>query len=821
MFGFFIGFIVFMYLVNRIGNLEIQSKKIRDELTSVESFLNSASPEDNKFIKENRQKDLANLRGEGYVPLNQNAHQSMPSSVTSSVSSSSMDFSTIGESASSESAPDTSNTGVHISPNAVPLTSMGNRPSFSEQITNGERSAKQSAEQTKEERIADQNAEFAVGSKVITFVGMVSVFFGVVAFLQYAFTNNIITPSMRVFLGILFGLVFIGVGHFLRKKYDTYATGLIGGGLGIFYISAYAAFSFYGLISEAAAFLFFLVITGFGILLSLLYNSKPLIQFSLLGGFIVPLIFPLAHSVHAIFPYLIILNFAILIIARFKVWPDLTALGLIATALLCIQWTLSSRADTAVTETFVYLTILFGIYFTTSFINFIVRDRDYKGVDAFLLYALPMLYFVWCSPLIETKEGFAILTFGLAMFYLIASIALRVIFMSFPSIKMASNVMIMIGSSFLAAATALHFDGSTVTIFWALEATLMVVTGYMLKARESRVVGVVLAFIVGFKSFMYDFNLPNDAVAIFNSRAFTVFFASLMFAVIWIIYKMIADERVEDDEKRAGALLGAVGLSLLPFIWLNAEVMRFVSGDAVRFLPIAWSLYALVFASLSFLVKETVFRVFAHIILLGSICIMIVTQWNLSSEQYAFIFNVRLLSAVVITAVLSAIAAMIHKHRDQLITDEASLLMFYYVGINASLLWALSLEVTDYYNAQIASAYNNGTGSVSGYSTRGSDSVVNTYENSKRVALSILWLGYASIALIIGIAHKVRFIRQFAIALLAITVFKIFLYDTANLSDIYRFVSFITLGIILLMVGFAYYRFKDRIVELVGVETKE
>lgn len=801
MFAFFIGFIVFMYLVNRIGNLEIQSKKIRDELTSVESFLNSASPEDNRFIKENRQKDLAKLRGEEYVPVNESVSIAANHSLMSTSSSVHANLAD-----------------TNVPESVVPLTSMGNRPSFSEQI----RDEGQTAKQTKEERIADQNAEFAVGSKVITFVGIISVFFGVIAFLQYAIANNLISPAARVFLGFLFGLVFIAVGHFLRKKYDTYATGLIGGGLGIFYISAYAAFSFYGLISEATAFLFFLVITGLGILLSLIYNSKPLIQFSLLGGFIVPLIFPLAHSVHAIFPYLIILNLSILIIARFKAWPDLTALGLIATALLCIQWTLSSRADMTVTETFVYLTILFGIYFTTSFINFIVRDRDYKGVDAFLLYALPMLYFVWCSPLIDTKEGFAILTFGLAVFYLIASVALRVIFMSFPSIKMASNVMIMIGSAFLAAATALHFEGSTTTIFWALEATLMVVIGYMLKARENRFVGVVLAFIVGFKTFVYDFGLPGDAVAIFNSRAFTVFFASLMFAVLWFVYKMFADDRVDEDEKKAGAFLGAVGLSLLPFAWLNAEVMSFASGDAIRFLPIAWSLYALVFASASFLVRETVFRVFAHIILLGAVCIMIVTQWSLNSDQYAFIFNIRLLSAVVIVCVLSAIAAMIHKHRDQLITDEASLLMFYYVGINASLLWALSLEVIDYYNTQISTAYSNGTGKVQNYGgSRESNGLINTYENSKRVALSILWLGYASIALVIGIAHKVRFIRQFAIGLLAITVFKIFLYDTANLSDIYRFVSFITLGIILLMVGFAYYRFKDRIVELVGAETKE
>lgn len=764
MFGFFIGVVVFIYLVGRIGRLEEQGKKLREELTSVESFLNSASPEDNKFIKENRQKDLRILRGESVAEESPNSAVTNSNTLNSKVSVRPLTVASISDTAHSMSDSVTE-----------PVISQA---SVSTTITS-----------TKED---DQNAEFAIGSKLITSVGLVAVFLGVVFFLRYAFENNLISPSMRVFLGVLFGVVFIGIGHFLREKYETYATGLMGGGLGIFYISAYAAYSFYDLISEPAAFLFFLCITGLGVILSLLYNSKPLIQFSLIGGFIVPLIFPLAHSVHAIFPYLIILNLSILLIARFKVWPDLTALGLISTALLCIQWTVSNRAETALVETFSYLTILFGIYFTTSFINFIVRDRDYKGVDAFLLYALPMLFFVWCAPLIDTKEGFAILTFALALFYLVSSVALRVIFMSFPTIKLASNVMIMIGSSFLAAATALHFDGTTVTIFWALEAALMVVIGYMLNARENRVVGVVLAVVVGIKTFLYDFGLSDGAIAIFNNRAFTVLFVSAMFAVLWVIYKLIADQRIDTEERRGGSMVGAIGLSVLPFVWLNAEVMNFASGDAVRFLPMAWALYALLFASTSFLVGEVVFRVFSHMILIGSICILIVTQWNLPAEQYVLLFNIRLLSAVVITVVLGAIATMIHKHRDQLITDEQSLLMFYYIGINATLLWALSLEVTDYY------ADN---------------------ESSRRVGLSVLWLGYACIALVIGIIDKLRFVRQFAIGLLGITVFKIFLYDTANLSDVYRFISFITLGVILLLVGFAYYRFKDRIIELVGVDT--
>jgi uncharacterized membrane protein len=68
----------------------------------------------------------------------------------------------------------------------------------------------------------------------------------------------------------------------------------------------------------------------------------------------------------------------------------------------------------------------------------------------------------------------------------------------------------------------------------------------------------------------------------------------------------------------------------------------------------------------------------------------------------------------------------------------------------------------------------------------------------------------------VGIFRKSVLVRYASIILFAITIFKIFLYDTANLSDVYRFVSFISLGIILLIAGFAYYKFKHRIMEFVA-----
>ena len=128
---------------------------------------------------------------------------------------------------------------------------------------------------------------------------------------------------------------------------------------------------------------------------------------------------------------------------------------------------------------------------------------------------------------------------------------------------------------------------------------------------------------------------------------------------------------------------------------------------------------------------------------------------------------------------------LIHRADDRVSQTERDLMSaLLFGGINFMLLWAISMEIVDYWK----------------------DS-----ENLKRAMLSVAWTVYAIFLLMGGIISKSSLARFFAIMLFGIVVFKVFLYDTVNLDDLYRFISFISLGIILLVSGFLYYRYKDRI----------
>ena len=76
--------------------------------------------------------------------------------------------------------------------------------------------------------------------------------------------------------------------------------------------------------------------------------------------------------------------------------------------------------------------------------------------------------------------------------------------------------------------------------------------------------------------------------------------------------------------------------------------------------------------------------------------------------------------------------------------------------------------------------------------------------------LSALWAVTGVGTLIAGLTADKPLLRQAALALLAVTVAKVFFYDLASLTSLYRVASFIALGLLLLAGAFAWQRLRPR-----------
>ncbi len=74
-------------------------------------------------------------------------------------------------------------------------------------------------------------------------------------------------------------------------------------------------------------------------------------------------------------------------------------------------------------------------------------------------------------------------------------------------------------------------------------------------------------------------------------------------------------------------------------------------------------------------------------------------------------------------------------------------------------------------------------------------------------AYSVVWLIYAGVLLAMGLRLKSIRLRYASLAMILLTVAKLFLFDMAELEGLYRVASFVGLGLALVGIGFIYQRY--------------
>ena len=133
---------------------------------------------------------------------------------------------------------------------------------------------------------------------------------------RFAVQRGLITPPLRVAFGLLLGTVLMALGtrlHALRER-RAYALILLGGGLGILYLSAYAAFGFYALVDAQVALAALAGITLLSIRLAVHREQILLAQLGATGAYAAPLL------VHTADPSATLLAGYLVLVAAWTGW---------------------------------------------------------------------------------------------------------------------------------------------------------------------------------------------------------------------------------------------------------------------------------------------------------------------------------------------------------------------------------------------------------------------------------------------------------------------------------------------------------------------
>jgi uncharacterized membrane protein len=78
---------------------------------------------------------------------------------------------------------------------------------------------------------------------------------------------------------------------------------------------------------------------------------------------------------------------------------------------------------------------------------------------------------------------------------------------------------------------------------------------------------------------------------------------------------------------------------------------------------------------------------------------------------------------------------------------------------------------------------------------------------ARDMTYSIAWALFAFALLLLGMKKQMRFVRYAGLALLVVTLLKLFLHDLGQLSQLYRIGAFMSVAVILIVASFIYQRF--------------
>src|SRR5438132_10343555 len=109
----------------------------------------------------------------------------------------------------------------------------------------------------------DSDLESRIGSHWLNRIGIAAVLIGISYFLKFAFDNNWIGPAGQVTIGLLAGIaVVVWSERFRSRGYTIFSYSLKGVGIGVLYLSLWAAFHVYSLIPSGVAFFAMLIVTA-------------------------------------------------------------------------------------------------------------------------------------------------------------------------------------------------------------------------------------------------------------------------------------------------------------------------------------------------------------------------------------------------------------------------------------------------------------------------------------------------------------------------------------------------------------------------------
>ncbi|MDR7208843.1 DUF2339 domain-containing protein [Flavobacterium piscis] len=696
------------------------------------------------------------------------------------------------------------------------------------------------------ENFKEQNPDLEkfIGENLINKIGILILVLGISYFVKYAIDKDWINEPARVGIGVLCGALVMGIAHKLRKNYAAFSSVIVAGAIAIFYFTIGIAFHDYHLFNQSVAFGIMVVITAFSALISLSYNRVELAVLSLIGGFAVPFMVSTGEGNYIVlFSYIIILNIGILAIAYHKKWNLVNILTYIFTVLLYGGWLANDLANA---KPHYPGALLFGFAFYFIFILMnIINNIRTKGEfsktqltilasNTFLFYAAGMAVLSNFHP--ELRGLFttiiALLNLTYAWF----------LYKKFGLDKKAVYLLIGLTLTFITLAVPIQFEGNYITLFWAAEAVLLLWLSQKSKVSSYRFGSVIVHALMVISlimdwSLIYNRSLP--LTIIINPIFITGLFAVASLLTVWYLLKnenenftLFSIAFNTEKYKNYIIILTIVISYITGFLEVTYQSNSHIenSNSAIA-LPILYHLIFSVLLSFASLKKKTDSRYQAVIV----IAITNIVLFTFGFSNYSFFEH----TDIIATGNGQPIAFYLHYIYLFIILYFGYLLFQINGKINFSIfqnryfVWVVAffiiyiassevmlhglvlmnspVTLQDIQSSPMYASFKSDLPYIQGYIA---DEVIEMARiKIIKTGFPVLWGILAFVFLIIGIKKQHKTLRIIALSLLGLTILKLFLYDISNISETGKIISFILLGILILIISFVYQKIKVLVID--------
>jgi uncharacterized membrane protein len=609
-----------------------------------------------------------------------------------------------------------------------------------------------------------ESFEDRLGSQIFNRIAIVLLLIGTAYGLKLAVDRGLIGPTGRVLAGLIAGAALVVWSErFRRKGFAAFSYSLKAVGSGVLYLSLWAAFQLFHLLSAPAALAMMVLVTAWNAYMAWAQDSELLAVYALAGGFATPLLVSTGgnHEIF-LFTYLLAIDVATIVLVRLKAWPRLLLGAFPVTVMFFAGWYFEFYAAGAL-----LVTSLFVLLFGAAFASVSVGIHDAKlnpgrlsslepVLNGILLPIANAAFVALAMVAILDGSGHHAMLPWLMLVLAAAYLAL----MAAPQTRTAWAIHLSLAVVLLTIAIPLKASGHWITVSWLVEglALLWVASRLENASPDDSLASSTLrwlglgSLLLGFCGVCFNLTdqLSGTALPLWNKGTATALIGIGVFAAaVWLALRAghshaNPDSRANPDpHAKLDRMLGWGKIAITAFMLIPVTALLLTMRELL--------------SALGTDARHLPFQ---------------------TADFFTALLGLAVLAGVV--SVSMRIAKTQPEEEFWIHSAAASTIAFNLVAVLTGV-----REVSAIWNDALTSS--------------NPDAALR-----QALAISAFLMTYGAMLLAAGFWRRNAFLRWQALVLLVFTIVKTFLYDMRSLSQGYRVVSVLGLGVLLMAISFAY-----------------